>query len=136
MSWQELVAEGDGIRLGAASHEPILAGLPMLGVCWATVDASRAFHELDGLLGDAEWVTEVRDDLLGAAVWRRDPRPGVHIDLFVVEPDTEGRLAAYLARFGEGVAAVYLAGAEAGQDRVVAVNPRWGPFAIVESDTA
>lgn len=136
MSWQELVAEGDGIRLGAASHEPILAGLPMLGVCWATVDASRAFHELDCLLGDAEWVTEVRDDLLGAAVWRRDPRPGVHIDLFVVEPDTEGRLAAYLARFGEGVAAVYLAGTEAGQDRIVAVNPRWGPYAIVESDAA
>jgi hypothetical protein len=133
MTWQALVAEGDGIRLGAASHESALATLPLLGVCWATVDASRAFRELDGLLGDAEWVSEFRDDLLGASVWRRDPRPGVHIDLFVVEPDTESRLTAYLARFGEGVAAVYLAGTEAGQDRVVAVNPRWGPFAIIES---
>ncbi|HJP89800.1 MAG TPA: hypothetical protein VJ850_12265 [Candidatus Limnocylindrales bacterium] len=109
--------------------------MPLLGICWATVDSSRAFHELDGLLGDAEWVAEFRDDLLGAGVWRRAPRPGVHVDLFIVEPDTEGRLAANLARFGEGVAAVYLAGPDAGPDRIIGVDPRWGPFAIVEGDS-
>jgi len=30
--------------------------------------------------------------------------------LLLMEPDTEGRLAAFLARHGEGLAAVYLAG--------------------------
>ena len=85
MSWEQLVEEGDGVRLGAASHEPTLADLPMVGICWATVDASRAFHELDGLLGDAEWVTELRDDLLGASVWRRDPRPGCSVVLVSVD---------------------------------------------------
>ena len=79
-------------------------------------------------------VVRERDALLGASVWRREPSPGsgARPALFVLEPDTEGRLAAVLARFGEGVAAAYLAG-RGEQERIVPVNARWGPYAIVRS---
>ena len=127
MSWAALLAAAEAIR-----SDTDLADLPIEGVGWATVDAERAFRELDGVLGPATWVPDVRDAPLGASVWRCDPSPSDDVSLFVLEPDTEGRLAAFLARFGEGVGAVYVAGGGDGS-RVVAVNPRWGPYAIVRS---
>ena len=127
MSWAALLAAAEAIRsdTGLAHH-------PIQGVGWATVEAERAFRELEGVLGPATWSAEARDALLGGSVWRRDPSPSDHVSLFVLEPDTEGRLAAFLARYGEGVGAVYVAGAGEGS-RVVAVSPRWGPYAIVRS---
>lgn len=140
MSWSELVTAAESIRAGAATVEPELAGLSIEGIAWATVEATRAFEELASVLGTATWVPVDRDPLLGASVWRREPPPGpdARVALLVVEPDTEGRLAACLARFGEGVAAVYLAaqgGPDRAPDRVVAVSPRWGPYAIVRART-
>jgi len=44
--------------------------------------------------------------LLGARSWRIGDGP---VALLLLEPRTEGRLAAALARRGEGVAAIYLA---------------------------
>ena len=135
MSWAELLAAAETVRrdAAAASGDARLASLRITGVGWATVEADRAFGELAIVLeGPAAWVARERDPLLGASAWRRDPSPAAGVSLFVVEPDTEGRLAANLARFGEGVAAVYLSpGGEA--DRIVPVNPRWGPYAIVRS---
>lgn len=132
MSWAELVAAAEGIRADAR-----LERLRVVAVGWATVEADRAFDELDVLLGaPSGWVPQARDELLGASVWQRDPSPGGDVDgihLLVLEPDTEWRLAANLARFGEGVGAVYLAAPNEVADRVAAVNPRWGPFAIVRS---
>ena len=127
MSWAALVAAAEAIR--SATN---LGNLRITGIGWATVEAERAFLELEAALGPAMWAGEARDVLLGASVWRRDPSPLGDIAVFVLEPDTEGRLAACLARFGEGVAAVYVAGAGEGS-RVAAVNPRWGPYAIVRS---
>lgn len=133
MSWADLVAAAEAIRADAAAHESSLGERRLVGIGWATVDAERAFEEVDTLVGaPAEWVVQERDALLGASAWRREPSPDGGVELFVVEPDTEGRLAAFLARFGEGVAAVYLAGPEE-QDRIVPVNARWGPYAIVRS---
>jgi hypothetical protein len=133
MSWTELVAAAEGIRRGAARGEPKLDGLSITGIGWATVEADRAFEELATVLdGPARWVPQEPDSLLGASAWRRDPSPDGGTALVVLEPDTEGRLAACLARFGEGVAAVYLApGGEV--DRVVPINPRWGPYVIIRS---
>lgn len=133
MSWAEVVAAANSIRAEAVAVEPRLADLRMTGIAWATVEAERAFRELATLLpGDATWTAQERDSLLGASVWRRDPSPDGGPALFVVEPDTEGRLAATLARFGEGVRAVYVAGlGEA--DRVAALNSRWGPYLVVRS---
>jgi hypothetical protein len=134
MSWAELLAAAEAVRTAAAANgEGRLADLRITGVGWATVEADRAFEELATVLdGPAAWVRQERDSLLGAGAWRRDPSPARGVGLFVLEPDTEGRLAACLARFGEGVAAVYLSpGGEA--DRIVPVNPRWGPYVIVRS---
>ena len=129
MSWAALLAAAEAIRSDAD-----LADLPIAGVGWATVEAERAFRELGGVLGPATWVPDVRDAPLGASVWRRETSPSGDASLLVLEPDTEGRLAAFLARFGEGVGAVYVAGADE-SSRVVAVNPRWGPYAIVRSSS-
>jgi hypothetical protein len=134
MTWAELVAAAEEIRRAAADQEPILAELRLVGVGWATVEAERAFEELASLGVPAAWGAQERDAQLGASVWRREPSPDglAGPALLVLEPDTEGRLAAFLARFGEGVAAIYLAG-RGEQERIMPVNPRWGPFAIVRS---
>jgi hypothetical protein len=133
MSWADIVAAAEAIRDDAANAgDARVTDLRLVGVGWATVEADRAFGELASLLGDAAWVPQERDSLLGASVWRRDPTPDGGPRLFVLEPDTEGRLAANLARFGEGVGAVYLAG-RGEADRLVPANPRWGPYAIVRS---
>lgn len=132
MSWAELLTAAEGIRAAAAAAEPSLAALPVIGVGWATVDAERASAELDAVIGErAAWPSQARASLLGARVVRREPSPDAGVDLLVLEPDTEGRLAAFLARYGEGVGAVYLSPAGTGVDRVTPVHPRWGPFAIV-----
>ena len=68
---------------------------------WATVDLERALREF-GATGEV-----LSDDpLLGAAVRlvRRESGP----PLALAEPITEGRLAASLARFGEGSAGHYV----------------------------
>jgi len=75
---------------------------------WATVDLERTLAEL-GLEGLAAAVADARRDaLLGARVLivpvgSDQPRRAI------AEPTTEGRLAATLARHGEGPAGRYLA---------------------------
>ncbi len=84
----------------------------VLGWAWATVDLERALGEA-GEHGERSW-SPVKDDLLGARGLRlADVEPAV----IVLEPSTEGRLAGWLARNGEGEAAIYL---EAGG---IAVQP-------------
>lgn len=114
------------------------------GVGWATVDRERAMAELGAALGldDAHgsaaptadgWADARRDPLLGASAvvrWldvapvRRTARSSAdmaalgiapRVALVVLEPDTEGRLAAFLARHGEGVGVAYVAGAIPGR---------------------
>lgn len=71
------------------------AGATLVGVGWATVELERASREL-GLA-----VTDAPDDLaLGA---RCRSGMGDHgTPVILLEPSTEGRLAASLARLGEG----------------------------------
>jgi len=72
-----------------------------MAVGWATVDLERSAGEIPGLtFGDP-----VGEPALGA----RATRTGVgSIDLLLLEPSTEGRLAGWLARNGEGVAVLYV----------------------------
>ena len=108
----------------------------MLGLAWATVDLERTVDE-----ASLPFVPAERDRLLGGSV------ASVHIGplgLLLEEPDTEARLAAFLARQGEGLCAVYVARTElagAPQPRLT-VTPLgrfgvllphqwpWGPFMI------
>jgi len=118
---------------------------------WATVELDRAEEEVAGLLGLAVPVlaTAVEDDrVLGARcrLLRADARR-----ILLLEPSTEGRLAAALARRGEGFTVRYLladAGASErarrsgftltssgrgpfGSERLVVGGPRSGPFLVV-----
>ena len=101
----ELTLAAESIRTEAAARDPWLADLPVAGIGWATVELDRAARELQGA---GPFGTALRDVVLGASA-RRSPigkerRPTIAL----LEPDTEGLLAAALARFGEGVLAIYL----------------------------
>ena len=101
-AWREAAA--DAATLPMPDVRPIAIG-------WATVEMDRAVGELTVALGlgvDQPFRPAPRSDALGtscrvaAAVL---PHGG---SLVVLEPDTEGRLAGSLARFGEGLVAAWL----------------------------
>lgn len=143
MRWTDLIAAADRIRTAVAASDPRVAGLPVVGIGWATVEAERAILELDGALEAGEpaavaadvrslWTELDRDPALGARVWRRNVAPAPDRPMLVVlEPDTEGRVAASLARFGEGVAVVYLGDGPAGPGRLVPSSKPWGPHVVL-----
>ncbi len=85
-------------RLGALDGSDVVA----LGV--ATVDRERAAAELRHLAFQAA----SDDELLGARALAA-PLPSGR-SLLLLEPSREGRLTAFLARHGEGLAALYVAG--------------------------
>jgi hypothetical protein len=107
-AWDRLVAAGEAILAGATRDSPSLEGATIVGLAWATVEIERAENELDSIIGgDGSWDEAPRDALLGArAAVRRGGAAGTLV--VVLEPDTEGRLAASLARGGEGVVAIYV----------------------------
>ena len=97
---------------GAPSRDVAAAAVPgpgaiELAAIWATVDLERTLRDLGeetrDALGDA-----ASDAHLGALVVLLPARPG-HPALAIAEPATEGRLAATLARHGEGLVGRYLA---------------------------
>lgn len=83
----------------------------VIGRGWATVDLDRAALELAELLQPGASFTDApRSELLGARCRRGRARPDGDVAadwIVLLEPDTEGRLAAYLARSGEGWAATW-----------------------------
>jgi hypothetical protein len=140
-----LLAAAEAIRANAAARDPWLLDLPVVGVGWATVELERAARELAAI---ATFSPAPRDVALGATARRSPlgdrPRPAV----VLLEPDTEGLLAAALARFGEGVRAVYLGALDRadvddtpnlgpsrpgplGPARLVIGRRPWGPHALV-----
>lgn len=89
--------------------ERTAAGLPTgvtLGVGWATVELDRAAQELGGGFVDAPG-----DATLGAFCRVEAEGPAGSPPVVLLEPSTEGRLAASLARHGEGPLAVWFAAA-------------------------
>lgn len=80
----------------------------VLALGWATVELDRATAALGAIVGPGVSPAPLADDPhLGArcrliAPWGRGRA------VILLEPVTEGRLAASLARFGEGPAAIYL----------------------------
>ena len=107
----------------------------LVGVGWATVDIERTARDLAA--ADLDAVAD--DELLGARSWRTTSGP---ISLVLLEPITEGRLAAALARRGEGIVALYLRsnepiGGVLGRTalevpgRLMPQTHPWGPFVIL-----
>jgi hypothetical protein len=99
----------------------------LVAIGWATVETDRAIAELAGALGvDASaFRTATGSSLLGSFVLVAGGILDGAIELAVVEPATEGRLAAHLARHGEGPTVAWLA--ESGNDRAEPRNDLAGP---------
>jgi hypothetical protein len=139
MTWTDLLAAAELLRASAITADPGLAKLRLVGIGWATVEHERAERELGAVLGNhgtgtapAAWEPIGRDPALGAGMWRhRGADEAERPDVVVLEPDTEGRLAASLARFGEGAAVIYLGSGPARPGRLVRGGPVWGPHVVV-----
>lgn len=125
---------------------------------WATVELERAEVEVAEALAAIHALRDPsREDapderVLGARC--RLLRYAEDRDMLLLEPSTEGRLAAALARYGEGSVALYLlvdAGASErarragfrlssegdgplGRERLVIAGPRWGPFLLLVTE--
>jgi hypothetical protein len=117
-----------------AAFPPSAVGT-VVGLGWATVDLERAVQELGGSLGiPAQRFTVAADaELLGARCRVASAALPDGSSLVVLEPATEGRLAATLARLGEGPAVIWLVAPEglaAGDSgtTIAASSGRPGPF--------
>lgn len=77
---------------------------------WATVDTDRTERDLIASFGSSAPVRSRNlpdDTQLGARCRLLTSAPRV-LEVLLLEPATEGRIAASLARFGEGLVAVYV----------------------------
>ena len=107
--WDRLVAAGEDILARARLDDPALEGATLVAIGWATVEIERAKRELEAAIGDGgSWSEAPRDALLGARAAMYRSSAAERTLVVVLEPDTEGRLAASLARHGEGVGAAYV----------------------------
>jgi hypothetical protein len=105
-----------GAGAGAASAEDVERaveriagpGARTLATIWATVDIERTLAERE----ISESTPTVGDALLGARVVIVAAAPGPDLPIAIVEPETEGRLAATLARHGEGPIGRYISVAD------------------------
>ncbi len=107
------VAEVDPPRgRGGSIGPPATASARVLALGWVTVDGDRAAAAAAGV----RWTAVPRDAPLGARALLGDARgvgaamgaPGAAAAVLLLEPDTEGRVAAFLARHGEGLAVLYV----------------------------
>ena len=93
-----------------ADSAATIAGTSVTAIGWATVDLDRAAIDLAGALGLAvgAFAPAARSEALGGAcLVARGVLAGGR-SIVLIEPDTEGRLAATLARRGEGPAVAWL----------------------------
>ena len=122
-----------------------------VAVGWATVELDRAARELSDLIGSGDVFRDAPPSVaLGARcrVGSGAAEGGVRIVL--LEPDTEGRLSAALARHGEGWVATWVAAPTAptaspstdaqlsgarpgpfGTERLVLGAPLTGPYRLI-----
>lgn len=105
-------AERVEAALAEADAGPLarLAGARPVAVGWATVELERAERELRAALGlsDDDFDPAASSIALGARCRIAAGVLGDAMALVLLEPETEGRLAATLARLGEGPAVVWL----------------------------
>jgi hypothetical protein len=103
-----ILAAAEAFQRDVARDDPALRGARLTAIVWATVELDRAGRELGAILGAPLAARAApRDDALGATVRVARPfGPAPEPALLLAEPDTEGRLAALLARHGEGIVAI------------------------------
>ena len=144
--WATVELDRTEASFGAASGPSGSVAFPATGAA-----PGGARDDLGDDLGDElrDELRDAHDELLGALA--RVIRTTDQRYVVLLEPFTEGRLAAALARHGEGFVALYLmANSEAlvraraagfvlssvglgpfGPQRLVVEGPRWGPFLVL-----
>lgn len=143
----------DDLRELALAVAPQLARFPIVALGWATVDLDAVSARIEADSGPGIFEAARRDDHLGGrvAVHRPGAASGEPIEV-ILEPDTEGRLAASLARHGEGFTAIWFgrragapddvpdgfgppAGGPLGRARLLLGGPPWGlSVLLLEAD--
>jgi hypothetical protein len=116
-----------GLAMARAHPAFARTGRPS-AIGWATVELDRAARELAAGLGlTPEAFCPAGDSVALGARCRVaiDALPG-GLALAILEPATEGRLAGYLARHGEGPAVIWFAADDAAAADVPGTSP--GPF--------
>ncbi|MBA2755985.1 MAG: GNAT family N-acetyltransferase [Chloroflexi bacterium] len=99
-----------------------------LALGWATVELDRATSELGSLIGEGQIARSApRSAALGAACQMFGTDDPEMPWVVLLEPDTEGRLAATLARHGEGWAAAWWSGADDARPATPAARIAWSP---------
>ena len=98
-----LAAAADDASPALTGHSPIALG-------WATVELDRAAAELaaDLRLPPMAFAPGADSEILGARCRVADAALPGGLSLAILEPATEGRIAATLARLGEGPTVVWL----------------------------
>ena len=96
----------DAIRRLSAETGADRLGLPVIALGWATVDTERGSAELADY---GPFQPAADEAILGARSVVGPPGTG-NLRVAIVEPNTEGRLAATLARHDEGPAVLWVAG--------------------------
>lgn len=111
---------------------PLPAGTVAVG--WASVELERAGRELAGVVDPGRPFRDAPDSaVLGARClvgWVGPTADALRIVL--LEPATEGRLAAHLARYGEGWAARWVVAAEEAGPMLMRVGPLGPERLLVE----
>lgn len=137
-----MAAPGDAALHGADAIAAALAIVERLAGTgarrvpgWATVELDRAERDI---AADLAWpeptdVRDVADDVLLGARCRLLTFEPADRELVLLEPATEGRIAASLARFGEGPVVLYLILAEEQFGQLVRAA---GPAGLVLSTEA
>ena len=98
----------DDLQELALAVAPQLGGHPIVALGWATVDIDAVRRRIEADAGFGAFAEAPRDAHLGGrAVVHRPGEPSGEPIEVLLEPDTEGRLAASLARHGEGFAAIW-----------------------------
>jgi hypothetical protein len=112
----------DAIRRLAAETGADRLELPVIALGWATVETERGTAELADY-GPFEAAAD--EAILGARSVVGPPGPDA-FRVAIVEPSTEGRLAATLARHDEGPAVLWVAGTPPAD--IPLSTPAHGPF--------
>ena len=109
-------------------------GIPaVVAVGWATVDLDRAERQLvEAGVVPGPLIVAGAVEALGATSRRADDS-AFDVPLVLLEPVTEGRLAATLARRGEGPCAIIVGAASVGLATLVPGGSTTGPHLLVDA---
>lgn len=100
------MSDASGRAIGAIGVPGDLAD-GTVAVGWATVELERAEIELGARLPRSARFVDAAPSIALGARCRRTSTPIDGVVIVLLEPATEGRIAGFLARFGEGWAATW-----------------------------